>query len=521
MRVKGKYMLTRRAFLASTALSVGVVTFSPFVAAQLPKPRGTLRVAFESDITGGDPYRSLGIQAIYVHDNLYSNLVTIDPNLNILPDLAKSWEVQEGGRVYIFHLHPGVRFHDGTACDAAAVKWNFTHVMDPESKAQQAQFFTLVESVAAVDAHTLRVSLKYPSSVLLLSLAIHGSGGLRIISPTAYERWGKDFGLHPVGTGPFTLAQWEQNRVIVLEKNPDYFKPGLPHLDRVELQIIKDGVTRVTALRAGEVDFINWVPREQAKRLEQDPKLQLWKGPETTGVFLVPTLSRKPWDDLRVRRAVMGYGLDREAMAKSALLGYGRPLVSLVSHGLRGHVSLLEMYPYSPEKAKALLKEAGFDEKNPLRYGLITHQADPVLPTMATIMKTQLEKIGVYVTVEVLDRPVFLKRHLAYERDQTLVIAAPRPDLYSFAYVLEMGGVNVPNHRDMHVNELFDQMRRALSLEEQDRISAELQRYLADQMLVSGLVAITFLQAGRDYVKDFMYLGGQRVSFETTRLDKV
>jgi ABC-type transport system substrate-binding protein len=513
-------LLTRRAFLASTALAMGAVAMAPLATAPSPKSGGTLRVAFESDITGGDPYRSRGIQAGYVADNLYNNLVTIDPDLNILPDLAESWEVQEGGRVYLFRLHRGVRFHDGTPCDAEAVQWNLTHVMDPESNAAQTQFFTMVEAVEVVDAQTLKVRLKYPSSVLLPALAIHGSGGLRIISPTAYQRWGKDFGLHPVGTGPFRLGKWEQNQVIVLEKNPDYFKPALPSLDGVELKIMKDGVTRVTALRAGEVDCVNWVPREHAKRLEQDAKIRLWRGPETTGVFLVPTLSRTPWDDLRVRRAVMGYGLDREAMAKAALLGYGRPLVSLVSHGLRGHVALLEMYPYNPEKAKALLNEAGFDEKNPLRYGLITHAADPVLPTVGTIMKTQLEKIGVQVTMEVLDRPVFLKRHLAYDRDQTLVIAYPRPDLYSFAYVLEMGGLNVPNHRDRHVNELFDQMRQALSLEEQDRISAELQRYLADQMLVSGLVAITFLQAGRADVKDYTYLGGQRVSFETTRLDR-
>jgi ABC-type transport system substrate-binding protein len=477
-------------------------------------------VAFEADITGGDPYRSVGIQAGYVHDNLYNTLVTIDHDMNILPDLAASWEVREGGRVYDFRLHPGVRFHDGTPCDAEAVKWNVLHVMDPESKAQQAQFFTLVENVDVLDAQTLRVNLKYPSSVLLPSLAIHGSGGLRIISPTAYQRWGKDFGLHPAGTGPFRLGNWEQNRVIVLEKNPDYFKPGLPRVERVELDIMKDGVTRVAALRAGEVDFVNWVPREQAKRLEQDPKIQLWRGPETTGVFIVPTLSRKPWDDLQVRRAVLGYGLDRESMAKAALLGYGRPLVSLVSHGLRGHMSLLEMYPYDPAKAKALLKEAGFDDKHPLRYGLITHAADPVLPTVATIMKTQLEKIGVQISVEVLDRPIFLKRHLSYDRDQTLVIAYPRPDLYSFAYILEVGTLNVPDHRDMHVNELFDRMRKALSLAEQDRISAELQRYIADQMLISGLVAITYLQAGRDSVKDFGYLGGLRVSFETARLSK-
>ncbi len=516
-----RFPLTRRKFIATAALAAQAVAGWPFAApAQLATSGGTLRVAFEADITGGDPYRSVGIQAGYVHDNLYNTLVTIDHDMNILPDLAESWEVREEGRVYNFRLHPGVRFHDGTPCDAEAVKWNLLHVMDPDNKAQQAQFFTMVENVEAVDAQTLSVSLKYPSSVLLPSLAIHGAGGLRIISPTAYQRWGKDFGLNPVGTGPFLLGNWEQNRFIVLEKNPDYFKPGLPRVDRVELNIIKDGVTRVAALRAREVDFVNWVPREQAKRLQQDPKIQLWRGPETTGVFIVPTLSRKPWDDLQVRRAVLGYGLDRESMAKAALLGYGRPLVSLVPHGLRAHVSLLEMYPYDPAKAKALLKEAGFDDTHPLRYGLITHAADPVLPTVATIMKTQLEKIGVQITVEVLDRPIFLKRHLSYDRDQTLVIAYPRPDLYSFAYVLEVGTLNVPNHRDMHVNELFDQMRKALSLAEQDRVSAELQRYMADQMLISGLMAITFLQAGRDYVKDFGYLGGLRVSFETARLNK-
>lgn len=100
-------------------------------------------MAFEADITGGDPYRSRGIQAGYVADNLYNNLVSIDPDLNIRPDLAESWEVQEGGQVYLFRLHRGVRFHDGTPCDAEAVQWNLTHVMAPESKAAQTQFFTI------------------------------------------------------------------------------------------------------------------------------------------------------------------------------------------------------------------------------------------------------------------------------------------------------------------------------------------------------------------------------------------
>src|SRR6266511_1058035 len=184
--VSQPFLLTRRQFIASAALTAGTVTSLPFVSS-VPSAAsgGALRVAFEADITGGDPYRSVGIQAGYVHDNLYNTLVTIDPELNVVPDLAESWEVQQGGQVYIFRLRPGVRFHDGTACDAEAVKWNVTHVMDPESKAQQARLFDLVETVEVLDAQTLKVSLKYPSSVLLPSLAIHGSGGLRMISPAA------------------------------------------------------------------------------------------------------------------------------------------------------------------------------------------------------------------------------------------------------------------------------------------------------------------------------------------------
>jgi peptide/nickel transport system substrate-binding protein len=179
-------LLTRRAFIASTLLAMGAATRIP-CAAQIKTPTsgGTLRVAFEADITGGDPYRSVGIQAGYVHDSLYNTLVTIDQDMNILPDLAASWEIQDDGRVYLFRLHSGVRFHDGTSCDAEAVKWNLLHVMAPESNAQQTQFFSMLEGVEVIDAQTLKVSLTYPSSVLLPSLAIHGSGGLRIISPTA------------------------------------------------------------------------------------------------------------------------------------------------------------------------------------------------------------------------------------------------------------------------------------------------------------------------------------------------
>jgi peptide/nickel transport system substrate-binding protein len=165
-------------------------------------------------------------------------------------------------------------------------------------------------------------------------------------------------------------------------------------------------VTRATALRAGEVDYVSWLPREHADRVAKVPKIHVMTGKGSSTAFSAFNVSRKPFDDPRVRVALAGYGIDRRAIAKAALLGHGGPQWGFLPPGAKGFKDLSEMYPYDPEKAKALLKEAGFDAQNPLKYSLITHAGESALPTMATIMKTQLAKVGVELNVEVLDRPL-------------------------------------------------------------------------------------------------------------------
>jgi len=258
-----------------------VLSVSSLAVAQAPKPGGTLKVAWEADVTGLDPYLSPGVQAWHTVGNLFSSLVTVDTNLNYVPDLAESWDILENGTVYVFHLRKGVKFHEGSDFDAEVVRWNYQRAVDPEEDAFIAPFLSIVESVEVVDAHTVKFTLKHPTRTLLPTLAINRVGFLQM-SPASYKRWGKDeVRLHPDGTGPFKLGKWEQNCIVVLEKNPHYFKPGLPYLDRVELQIMKEGVTRVTALRAGEVDFANYIPREHVERLTKDAKLQVLKGKDT------------------------------------------------------------------------------------------------------------------------------------------------------------------------------------------------------------------------------------------------
>ncbi len=489
---------------------------------QQPQRGGTLKIAFEADVPGMDPHTSLGVQIQTLLPSLFNTLVTINEDLEVVPDLAESWEVKDDGKTYLFHLHKGVKFHDGTDLDAAAVKWNFERLLDPEEKVLTARFFTIIESVEPLEAHTVKITLQYPNDTFLRALANYRKG-FPIVSPTAYKQWGKqDLPLHPTGTGPFKLAKWEQNALILMERNEHYFKPGLPYLDKIEWRIMKDGVTRATALRAGEVDFVNLVPIEHVDRLSKDANMRVLRGPETATIFLVANNSRQPFDDVRVRKATLGYGLDRQVIAKSALLGLVPPLLTFVPQGTLGHKDFLEMYPYNPEKAKALLKEAGFDERNPLRYTLQTHSADPVLPTIATIIKTQLASSGVEVNVEVLDRPLFLKNIRTHNFDQTLTISSHFVDPYARAYLLEShkGSLNIPNHRDKQVDALIEQLRRATDREEFLKVSHALQAYNADQLIYPSVAANPFVQAARDYVQGYVFMRGLKVSFETTWLKK-
>ena len=303
-------------------------------------------------MTGFDPHWTSGLQVTYIAGNLFNNLVTIDPDLNYIPELAESWEAQDNGKVYVFTLRKGVKFHDGTDFDAPAVAWNFERIMDKEEQAFIRPFFEFIETVEPLDAHTVKFTLKYPTQAFLPTLAVYRMG-FQIKSPTSYKTWGrKDAALHPAGTGPFKLAKWEPNQIIVLEKNPDYYKKGLPYLDRIELKIMKEGVTRATALRAGEVDFINYVPKEMVERLSKDAKIQVLKGPDTQSVNISFNNSRPPFDDVRVRQALGGYGIDRHTIAKWPCSGLANHCGALYRLGGKDHIDFGEQFPYNPERPR-------------------------------------------------------------------------------------------------------------------------------------------------------------------------
>src|SRR2546426_1178015 len=360
LRTKEAHMKTRR--LGWFSLLVVVVLWTSPGWAEQPRHGGTLRIAWPGDpaFFNANQGPAQGAPAAWLVHNMYNSLLTLTPppELKIVPDLAKSWDVLDDGKTYVFHLVEGVKFHDGTDFDAAAAKWNFDRILDPEVKSWVHPYYEGVDKVEAVDKYTLRVEMKEPSGALPLALAGYFQG-IPMASPKSFETYGKDWVRHPTGTGPYLLKEWLPGNHVVLAKNPHYFKQGLPYLDTLEFRIMKDPLTASASLRSGEIDLITVVPLQQVLLLEKSPGITVVTGPEMAPIVAFLNMRVKPFDDVRARRAVGGDGLDRAEVAKGAVHCRPQPLVGVLPPGVTHPTDLKALDPPKPDEARRALAETG------------------------------------------------------------------------------------------------------------------------------------------------------------------
>jgi peptide/nickel transport system substrate-binding protein len=492
----------------------------PALAAETPTPGGTLTVGLAADIQHFDVNQALGYEAIWVAGAIHSGLVRVDADGHIVADMAKSWNIKDEGRTYTFHLHKGITFHDGTPADAEAVKWNLDYIMDPATKANTRVFYKPVTAVEALDSTTLQITLKEPSADFLMVLAGYRTGFLTV-SPTAVKRWGQDYKFHPVGSGPFKFVRWIPGQEAVLEKNAHYFKPGLPYLDRVVLKTMKDATTRVGAVRSGELAFATWIPLEMVPLVERAPGVKVVSSPMYNVWDLRPNVAAKPFDDIRVRKAVLGYGLDRQEIVKVAFGGHGQPTVSLLTPGMPGYASLMEMYPYDPQKAKALLQEAGYGPGHPLAFTMLSPTIEPAFTNVPTLIKDQLARLGVRMKIEMLDKVTWMDRFVRKHDYQLTLGNLTGFAIGAFAPFLETTSpINISNHKDTKVDELFQRWRTTTEPTAHAKATEALQTYLGDTLYQVGFANTPFFNAARDNVKGYWFVDKLLLSFETAWLEK-
>ena len=325
--------------------------------------------------------------------NVQESLVKVDRHGKLVPSLAERWHTADN-KNYTFFLKRGVRFHNGREMKAADVKYCFDRALNPETKHPYAKDYEAIGDIIVKDDYTVTFALKTVNANFLQNVARAGAA--------IYPRETVDtMKSHPVGTGPFRFEEWVRGDRVVLVKNGDYYVKGLPKLDRVTFRFVTDPNAVLAALKAGDVDAsLFGLGPEHVQGLQKDERFQVIIGDTTNDVILSMNNSRKPFSDVRVRRAIT-HGVNKADILKGAMFGMGKILGSNVDPLNPYYVDVSKAMPYDPAKAKKLLAEAGYPNgfDTVLR---VSPQYDYTIRS-GQIVVNDLKKVGVNVKLEQIE----------------------------------------------------------------------------------------------------------------------
>ncbi len=370
------------------------------VASVLPAqaaPRTDLVLGMTTEPAGLDPTVAAPVTIGQVTwQNVFEGLVRIDRDGKVQPQLAESWTPSPDGLTYTFKLRSGVKFHDGAAFDSAAAKFTLDRARGEASVNPQKPFFSVIDAVDTPDAGTLVLRLKRPASNLLYWL---GWPAAVMVPPQAAET----IKTTPVGTGPFRFESWTKGDRVVLKKNADYWDAaGAAALDQVTFRFIGDPQAQLAALQSGDVDaFPLFAAPELFTTLQKDERFTAEVGLTEMKVVAGMNGAKKPFSDPRVRQALM-MAIDRDVLIEGAYSGFGTAIGSHYTPNDPGYKDLTSVYPYDPEKAKALLAEAGYD--GTLAFTIKAPQM-AYATRSAEIMQAMFAEVGVTMTIEPTEFP--------------------------------------------------------------------------------------------------------------------
>ncbi len=356
--------------------------------------------------------------------NIQECLVKVDRHGKIAPSLAERWHTTDN-RNYTFFLKRGVKFHNGKALTAADVKFSIERAMDPATKHPYPRYYEAIGDIIVKDDATITFSLKHVNPSFLQNMARQGSV---IYPPEAVDTLKSA----PIGSGPYRFGEWVRGDRIVLRKNPDYHVPGLPRLERVTFRFIPDPNATLAALKAGDIDAsLFGLGPEHVTDLRKDPRFTVIVGDTTNDVVMAMNNARKPYDDVRVRRAVT-HAIDKAEVLKGAMFGMGRILGSNVDPLNPYFVDLATALPHDPARARKLLAEAGY----PNGFETVLKVAPQYYYTVRTgeILAAQLAKVGIKVKIEQIEWGQWLSRVFREaDYDLTIIGHAESWDIANYA----------------------------------------------------------------------------------------
>ena len=335
---------------------------------------------------------------------IFNGLTSHDGDNQVAPGLAESWEFDEESCTYTFHLAENVKWHDGEPFTADDVKFTIEAIMDPENGSENAPNYEDVQEITVVDDHTVSFKLDAPNVAFLdyMTMAVLPKHLLE-----GEDMQTSDFFRHPVGTGPYKLENWEEGQAITLLKNEDYFK-GEPNIDTIVFKIVPDDNAKALQLKSGELDLALLTPKDAATFTEDEAYTCYdMKTSDYRGILF--NFWNEYWQENRDLIPAVCYAMDRESIINAVLLGQGMPAYGPLQRNIYNNEDV-EHYDYDPEKAKAVLEDAGCEMgddgyyyRNGEKVGFVISvgAGDQVRIDIAQIAAQQLQQIGMDVTVEI------------------------------------------------------------------------------------------------------------------------
>jgi peptide/nickel transport system substrate-binding protein len=365
-----------------------------------------------TDVDELDPRTTDTQEGYIVASNVYDCLVLYDLGATtIRPGLAESWDISDDGLVYTFHLRQGVKFHDGDEFNADAVLTWYNSFLEGAPGSQYdatampyvKDFITVwIDKVEALDEYTVQMTLPKPYAPLLANLAIPIAG---IISPKAVASGLTNVAVNPSGTGAFRLARpedWTRDSQMVLEANPDYWG-GAPKVDQLIIKVIPEGSTRLQAVEAGEIDIAWALNPEDVEKARENADLVIVEDAGLNTNCIVFNVTKEPFTTKEVRQA-LNYAVNKEELSDGLYNGNMVAAGGVLPPVDWAYNPDLKAYPYDPEKAKELLKTAGYDESNPLSFTLMAYTIprgyNPAADRLATAIQEYLQEVGVNAEIQ-------------------------------------------------------------------------------------------------------------------------
>jgi peptide/nickel transport system substrate-binding protein len=425
---------------------------------------------------------------------IFNGLIKYDKDVNVVGDLAESWEISKDGLVITFHLRKGVRWHDGHPFTAEDVLYTYQVTVDPKTPTAYAGDFLKVKKAEVLDGHTFRVTYDKPFAPALMSWSVgilpkHLLAGKEITT--------SPLGRRPIGTGPYRFKDWVTGQKIVLVSNPDYFE-GRPYIDGYILRIIPDTATMFLELRANGIDRMGLTPLQYTRQTENNlfrNNYNKFRYLSFAYTYLGYNLKNPLFADKRVRQAI-AYAVNREEIIDGVLLGLGKPATGPYKPGTWAYNPNVRTYPYDPKKAKALLAEAGWQDANgdgilekdgqPFAFEIITNQGNEIRAKCAEITQQRLAEVGIRVKIRIVEWAAFVKDFINKRKFDATILGwtiPMEPDLYDVWHSSKMGPeeLNFISYKNAEVDVLIVKARETFDREVRKRCYDRIQEILAEE----------------------------------------